>query len=431
MRALILASIVLCACGNSSASDDAGSDGAPAGDAGFDGTLADGDANVPDDGGGPFDAGCGTGILTQLSATPGAVVSGSIAHAGNDDALAVWFQYDSADGGTSGAMYGAEHQGCTWGAPVQIEKWSNLVVPHPPVVVANGSTFVMLRWLGDFPPKVWTGSGVTPATGTFGDGLLGSDGTTFVDVTYNNLPGYSSMTSTDGLTWTPAAQAETVGSFEQLASGPGGVLAWSYDGSTQQARARVWRKGAWSAPALLPSNGFGSCVAAVGNADAAILCRGPNPGDGGPNYLDVELFDGSWHDLPPPVQTGFISALLLATDGTDYRLDDGITPMGTILHAGAWSTTVSDSIDAYGTAGRSGQWTAMKVDVQTGYSISRAAGLTGFPAPTSLVPQKIPIGTWIGSYGAPFSGWPGRTDVAFVDLSGDGGVNTLYVALDL
>ncbi|HEY1960706.1 MAG TPA: hypothetical protein VGH28_34075 [Polyangiaceae bacterium] len=423
----------LAACGTQGASNDAGpgDDGAPA-ESGADGTSG-GDANVPDDGAGPVDAGCGTGVLTQLSATSGAVISGTIAHAGNGDALAVWTQVDSNDGGTNGAMYAAEHQGCTWGAPVQIQTLGNVALtPHPPSLVANQSTFVLLEWLGSAtPPRVWTGSGMTSASGTFVNGLLGTDGTTFVDVMFNGQPGYTFSTSTDGLTWTAPASAETVGTFEdQIASGPGGVLAWATDSSTKQERARVWRQGAWSAPAMLSSYGYGACQAAVGNADAVIACLGPGL-DGGADYLDVQLYDGSWHDLPPPKQVGAPTVVLLASDGADYRLDYGNPPVGMILHAGTWSPAVNDMASPYGSAGRSGEWSAITVDVQKGYSISRATGGAAFPTPTPLVPVSIPTGTWVGVTGAPFSGWAGRTDVAFVDGNGDGGANTLYVGLDL
>ena len=216
------------ACGTSPASsDDAGLDATTtdASDASTD-AASPSDANVPDDGTTSVDAGCGTGTLSELSATSGAVVAGTIAHAGNGDALAVWTQYDSADSGTNGALYAAEHPGCTWSAPVKIQ--TSFVATHPPSLVAHDATFVMLEWLGGLTaPEVWTGNGMTQASGTFTDGILGTDGTTFVDVQFVGAPGYKSSTSTDGLTWTTPIVVETVGGFETIASGPAGVVAWS------------------------------------------------------------------------------------------------------------------------------------------------------------------------------------------------------------
>ena len=178
--------------------------------------------------------------------------------------------------------------------------------------------------------------------------------------------------------------------------------------------------------------------AAVGNSDAPVACRGLNPGAAACCWtchaccVDVERFDGTnWQDIPPPL-AGFVTTNpVLTTDGSDYRLEYGNTSTAFVLHQGAWSVAISDAAPMYGMAGRSGAWTAIRFDVNIGYSIARASGAAGLPLPTSLVAQPIPIGTWVGTDGAPFTGWPGRTDVAFVDLSGDGGVNTLYVALDL
>ena len=128
---------------------------------------------------------------------------------------------------------------------------------------------------------------------------------------------------------------------------------------------------------------------------------------------------------------------VIATDGTDYRMDYSLysaTPSSIVLHAGAWSSPATSSpLSPLNTAGRGGTWltigTAYGADGKSHYAIESASGSAGYGSATMLVATPIVLAYSLH----PFANLAGSTDAVLVSghPAGYRGSAAMYVALGL
>jgi hypothetical protein len=318
----------------------------------------------------------------SMPGATGAVLDGAIARAPNGDALAVWIQFTSGQN----TVYGAKYTGGSWGTPVQLAAKGDT-----PMVAALGNSFVV-GWnaITTLNVGVWTGAAISsPTTFTGVTPMLASDGTNAVLVFTDGNRNLWSSTSTDGTSWSTAQNVEPSGNgwtLLGLVGGPAGVVEWSsvpgVSGTTHQAR--LAKGGTWSAAV---SGSQGSCVGAVSNSDALYACR---KSDFAGTSIVLQRFDGvSWGGVTAPSVPMPVGVAMLASDGTDYRIEVEATNQfsqallyDSVLHGGAWSSAVNESHFSNWTGSLSGScgWSGA---IKTGRA--HVSDASAFPALTPLV----------------------------------------------
>jgi hypothetical protein len=352
----------------------------------------------------------GMPVETQLPqyGTSGSVTHAVVARGQNGTALAIWSQYDMGVLKSFVAWY-------------TCQRWSPGVLQAPMIhdayrFVALGNTFLVAN---GSRVDVWAGASFMQSLPTGPSTMVASDGTTAVAL-WQAGTAIEYATTTDANTWTAAQQVDT-GSLVGVTGANGSIIAWWLSGS--DVVARVWHNGTWSDPRTLASVYSTSCQGSVTGPSAIVACTSTASG----SPIDIELYDGTaWSTI----STGS-GSFVLGTDGTDYRLEYGLrspSTMGTVLHAGSWSTPVVDpSADsALGVAGRAGTWEVISTATPS-YSLAVATGAGALGANATLGPLSNAV-----SLPDPFMRLPGHTDAALIEANpAYRDVSELFVVLDL
>ncbi len=346
----------------------------------------------------------GTASNRPCNLQPGAVSEISLAEAANGHALAFWSQFDAGQL----LLFAAEFDGTQWGAPVQVANQS-FVFGASPQVVATPLGF-MLSWFSYGNPSLpgtvakWAGASTTPialAKSLSTPGLAWS-GTTLMAVWGVPGGGVASATSSDGATWsTPTTVEAAPWQPSGLVGNGSGFFVASYNSSTQQARARVYQAGSWSAPSATLGAIHG-CALAAASATFLAVCSGTT--------LDAQWWNGSFSDVP--LASSPATSLALASDGTSYRLEYGGNEA--MLSNGAWSSpAVETNLAGLPTLGLVPLGVSWELLTQSNQQLERAAVAGGaiFGAPTAIESTTATIGSPVLAAG------PLRADAVWTEAS--------------
>lgn len=277
------------------------------------------------------------------AATTGAVGERSLARAENRHALVAWIQEvaDSYD------LFAAEYDGREWGAPVLLQTDAT---GTPDVMAAGSQFYINWQYTGPdgFPePRTgrWTGTGADVVT-SIGRPKVLFDGGVYIALwsggTYPQVQ-LNWSGSHDGISWSFGGTLITGDPrVWSLASGPAGAVAVIEEWNTHAMTYAFWHGGTISIAPPQPTL-YHPCASAVGNTDAVVVCSHVSL-----SSQPIEALvhaNNAWSNVVASTSVAQLYPML-ATDGTDFRLDytSGAdqAQFSTVLHNGAWSSVVQD-----------------------------------------------------------------------------------------